>query len=44
MITASGGDGEQILDNGGDTNSEGITEGDSRRRDIWEDEEEEEEF
>ena len=47
MITASG-EGEKIVDDGGDTSSEGITTGDSRRRrgnarNQWEDDEMDEE-
>ena len=37
MITASG-DGEKIVEYGGSTDNEGITEGDSRRRTVWDDE------
>lgn len=45
MITGSGG-GEQIVGDGGDTETAGITEGDSRRhRSVWDDGmEEEDEF
>ena len=38
MITASAG-GETIIENGGSTSAEGITTGDSRVTDIWDDEE-----
>lgn len=45
MITASDGTGQKIVDDGGDTSTEGITEGDSRRHiNVWGDEEEEEEY
>ena len=40
MITASG-DGQRIVDDGGTTSDENITEGDSRRRyqNVWDEEE-----
>lgn len=37
MITASG-DGQQIVDDGGNTSGSGITEGDSRGGFLWDDE------
>lgn len=40
MLQASG-EGEKILDNGGNTSGVGITEGDSRRFSVWGDDEEE---
>lgn len=41
MLTVSGG-GQQIVTNGGDTQSAGITSGDSRRFDLWAEDEDEE--
>ena len=41
MITVSGGKDGQIVEDGGSTNENNITEGDSRRRTVWDDEEEE---
>lgn len=43
MITASG-DGERIVEDGGTTSENEITEGDARRRTVWDDEEEEDEW
>ena len=41
LNTAPSGEGEKILDNGGNTSGVGITEGDSRRFSVWGDDEEE---
>ena len=39
MITASGGDGDLNIGDGGGTGDSGVTEGDARLRyDVWEDE------
>ena len=42
MITVSDGKGKKIVDDGGNTSTDGITEGDARRRrTVWDDDEEE---